>query len=106
MPRVFLGWINSTLNSPNCNIENQQGYDFRDKYLIKSEKGELYTACYYLLSHYAIENNLLMKYPLEHISIMETGIEVSKELQHGTNNNRILINKSTYKNLNELSKIL
>lgn len=36
-----------------------------------------------------------MNYPLEHLSILETGIEVSRELQHGIIDNKILVNKST-----------
>lgn len=80
-------------------------YKFRDVFLLKSKKGYEYTVGYYALSKYGIENNLMLKYPLEHISIMETGINVSKELQHGTNNNKILINKSTYDDLRELTNI-
>lgn len=84
---------------------NKIAYDFRDKYLLKSEKGEIYTIGYYLLSHYGIENDLVMRYPLEHLSIMETGIEISKGLQHNNNDDRVLINKSTYNDLKNLVAI-
>jgi len=80
-------------------------YDFRDQYLSKSEKGELYTKSYYLLSIYGIQNNLIMDYPLEHLSIMETGIEISKELQNGTNDNKILIDRAKYDDFKNLIRL-
>ena len=92
-------------SNQNTNINNQIAYDFRDNYLSKSEKGEIYTLGYYLLSNYAIENNLLMRNSLEHLSLMNLGIEVSYELQHGTNDNKILINRSIYNDCKDLVKI-
>ena len=80
-------------------------YNFRDNYLLNSQKGQLYTASYYILSEYGIENNLVMKYSMEHLSLMNTGIAVSRELQHGTNDSKILINKSTYDDLKNIVKI-
>lgn len=80
-------------------------YDFRDNYLLQSQKGKYYTAFYYLLSEYGIENNLMMKYPLEHIEILETGVEVSRKLQHGVSTNKILINHPAYTNLKNITKI-
>jgi len=84
--------------------ESEDLYDFRDNFLSKSEKGEVYTACYYLLSGYGIDNNLVMKHSMEHLSLMNTGIVVAQELQHGINN-KILINKDTYDNLKDIVKI-
>ncbi|MBU0528172.1 hypothetical protein KKF86_00210, partial [bacterium] len=60
---------------------------------------------YYFLSEYGIDNNLVMKHSLEHLSLMNLGIEVSRELQHGTNDNKILINKSTYDDCKNIVKI-
>ena len=85
----------------NANI----AYDFRDNYLVETRKGQAYTASYYLLSIYGIENNLLMKHSMEILSLMNTGIEVSQELQHGTNDNKILINKTIYDNCKNIVKI-
>ncbi len=93
--------INRFSSDRNSNI----AYDFRDNYLSHSDKGKIYTVLYYYLSYYSIENNIVMKYPLEHLAIIETGIEVSKELQNGINTNNILINKSTYDALKSISKI-
>lgn len=85
--------------------QTQAGYNFRDKFLVNSKKGNNYIASYYILSEYGIENNLVMKHSFEHLSLMNTGIEVSRELQHGTNANKILINRSTYNDLNDIVKI-
>lgn len=85
--------------------QTQTGYDFRDKFLANSKKGNNYIASYYILSEYGIDNNLVMKHSMEHLSLMNTGIEVSRELQHGTNANKILINRSTYNDLNDIVKI-
>lgn len=83
----------------------QHQYDFRDNYLSKSDKGDLYTKLYYILSIHGIQNNLIMNYPLEHISIMEKGIGISKELQYGTNDSKILFDKTTYDDCNNILKI-
>ena len=80
-------------------------YDFRDNYLLKSQKGQKYTLAYYLLSEYGIENNLAMKHSLEHLQLMNTGIELSQELQHGIDQNKILIDKSAYNDLKNITKI-
>jgi len=85
--------------------ESDTPHKFRDNYLAQSIKGIDYIYSYYILSDYGIENNLVMKYPLEHLSIMETGIEVSQELQHEMNQSKILINKSTYDDLKGLTKV-
>lgn len=80
-------------------------YDFRDNYLSKSKKGNGYITAYYILSNYSIENNLLMKYSSEHLSLMNTGLDFSRELQHSANDNQILINKSIYTDLKDIVKI-
>ena len=80
-------------------------YDFRDNYLSKSEKGEVYTACYYLLSTYGIKNNLVNKYYKEHIELLKTSTAIAYNLQHGTNNDRILIENEFANNLREMLNI-
>ena len=80
-------------------------YDFRDNYLSKSEKGEVYTACYYILSNYSIKNNLVNKYYKEHYELLKNSIEIAYDLQHGNNNNSILINKSTSDDLKDILKV-
>ena len=85
--------------------ESNTPYKFRDNYLAQSIKGIDYIYSYYILSDYGIENNLVMKHSLEHIKMMNTGIEISQALQHGLNNNKILINNSTYGGLKKLTKI-
>jgi len=82
-----------------------QPYDFRNNYLTKSDKGIDYIACYYILGTYGMENNLLMKYSIEHLSLMNLGLKISQELQHGNNDNQILINNSTYDDLKDFVKI-
>lgn len=80
-------------------------YDFRDNFLKNSEKGSDYIKYYYELSKYGIENNLVLNHPLEHISLINTGIAFSYDLQHGINDNKILINRSTYDDLKDIVKI-
>lgn len=46
-----------------------------------------------------------MRHSFEHLSLMNTGIDVARNLQHETNNNKILINKSTYDDLKDIVKI-
>ncbi len=87
------------------NSQKQTVYDFRDNFLAKSKKGHNYVASYYILSKYGIENNLVMRNSLEHLSLMNTGIAVAQELQFGINDNQILINRSTYDDLKEIVKI-
>jgi len=77
-------------------------YDFRDNFLENSEKGSDYIEYYYELSKYGIENNLVLNHPLEHISLINTGISFSYDLQHGSNDNQILINRSTYNDLKDI----
>ena len=91
-----IGINNSIVNS---------SYDFRDNYLSKSEKGEVYTACYYLLSKYGIENNLVGKYYKEHYDLLKSSIVIAHDLQHGNNNNQILINNDIADKLEEMLKI-
>ena len=95
----------SQIDNQQENYQKQTGYDFRDNFLAKSKKGNNYIASYYILSKYGIENNLIMKHSMEHLSLMNTGIAVSRELQHGTNDNQILINRSTYDDLKDLVTI-
>lgn len=80
-------------------------YDFRDNYLSKSYKGEVYTACYYLLSKYGIENDLVNKYHKEHYDLLKSGIEIAYDLQYGSNNNRILIDKLISDDLKNMLKV-
>jgi len=103
----FLAYIasnNPKISDGNSSSGTAELYKLRDNYLSNSEKGVSYIYSYYLLSGYGMENNLVMKYPLEHLAIMESGILVSKELQQG-NTNKILIKKSTYDDLKKISKI-
>ena len=97
-------WLEQLSDTPNPNTLDQS-YDFRDNYLQKSPKGEMYIASYYFLSKYGIENNLVMKHSLEHLSLMNLGLEVSQELQHGTNDDLVLINKSTYDDCKNILKV-
>ncbi|NHZ84582.1 MAG: hypothetical protein GWP19_01710 [Planctomycetia bacterium] len=104
----FILWLlgkDKDQKSDNNNSNIKDSYNFRDDYLHKSTKGIDYIYSYYLLSNYGIENDLVMRHSLEHLSLMNTGIEVSRELQHGTNNNKILINRSTYDDLKDIVKI-
>ncbi|NHZ84583.1 MAG: hypothetical protein GWP19_01715 [Planctomycetia bacterium] len=104
----FLQWVVYAQNPEtpkNKTTLIEDAYHFRDDFLLKSKKGFDYICSYYLLSNYGIDNNLVMKHSLEHLSLMNLGIEASQELQHGTNNNQILINRSTYDNLKDIVKI-
>lgn len=87
---------------PNYNSQSSDLYDFRNNYLAKSKKGTGYIVSYYSLSDYGINNNLVVKYYKEHLSLMNVGMELSKELQYGKNPNRILINNSTKQELSNL----
>lgn len=85
--------------------KSSKAYDFRDNYPSKSETGNGYIASYYILSNYGIENDLVMRHSLEHLSLMNAGIDIARNLQHGTNNNKILINRSIYDDCKDIVKI-
>ncbi len=85
--------------------ENEKQYDFRDNFLSKSEKGEVYTACYYLLSKYGIENNLINTYYKEHFELLKIGTSVAYSLQYGSSNDKILINRATSVALKDMLKV-
>lgn len=80
-------------------------YDFRDNFLLKSDKGKAYTASYYILSKYGIENNLVNKYYKEHYELLKSSMEVAYDLQYGSNNNRIIINKNIVDDLKDMLKV-
>ena len=98
--KIFMGASLDRDNDCTC-----KSYDFRDNYLSKSDKGEVYTACYYLLSRYGIENNLVNKYYKEHYEIFKSSTEIAYSLQHGNNTNLILINKSTSDALKDMLNV-
>jgi len=77
-------------------------YDFRDNFLGNSKKGIVYRNMYYELSKYGIENNLVNKYYKEHYDLLKNGIEIAYALQHGSNTNSIMINKSTRDDLKDM----
>jgi hypothetical protein len=79
-------------------------YDFRDNYLAKSDKGIEYIACYYILSEYGIENNLVNQYYKEHYELLKNSIGIAYDLQY-SNNNQILIKKETADNLKDILKV-
>ena len=101
----FIFYLFATKTGTNNQTQLSKGYNFRDEFLSKSGKGNSYIVSYYILSKYGISNNLVMKYSLEHLALMNLGLELSFEFQHGTNDNKILINKSTYDDLKSISKI-
>jgi len=82
-----------------------KSYDFRDNYLAKSDKGLDYIACYYILSKYGIENNLVNKYYKEHYELLKSSIGIAYDLQYSSNNNQVLINRSTADNLKDILKV-
>jgi len=88
----------------NRNIINSS-YDFRDNYLSRSEKGEVYTACYCLLSKYSIENNLVNKYHKEHYELVKSSVKIAYQLQHGSSNDQILIKNDIAEKLEDMLKI-
>ena len=96
-------------DNPNENVEDYGGmsitYDFRDKYLSKSDKGEVYTACYYLLSEYGIKNNLVSQYYKEHHDLLKSSILIANDLQHSQNNNQILIKNDFAEKLEDMLKV-
>ena len=83
----------------------QKSYDFRDNYLSKSKKGEVYTACYYLLSKYGIENNLVNKYYKEHHELIKSSIKIAFQVQHGSSNEQVLIKNDFAEKLDDMLKI-
>ena len=99
--------IGTFLPQPNSNLNADESklYNFRNNFLTKSTKGNEYIAAYYMLGRYGIENNLVNKYYIEHIELLKSSIEISNYLQHGSDNNRILINKSTRDSLIDLLKV-
>ncbi len=86
-------------------VNTSKSYDFRDNYLSKTDKGEVYTACYYLLSTYGIKNNLIGKYYKEHYDLLKSSIVIANDLQHGNNNNQVLINNDIAEKLDEMLKV-
>jgi hypothetical protein len=80
-------------------------YSFRDNYLSKTVKGKKYTKYYYELSKYGIKNNLVNKYPKEHLGLLIISIDIVQNLQHGSNNNRILINEQISDALKDMLKV-
>ena len=82
-----------------------KSYDFRDNYLSNSDKGQKYTEYYTDLSKYSISNNIIGEYYMEHILITPILINIARDMQYGTNQNQILINKSTYDDLKNIVKI-
>jgi len=102
----FIFWlIGDKKKSDDNNSNIKDSYSFRDNYLYKSEKGIDYIYSYYILSEYGIENNLVMRHSLEHLSLMNTGLAVAQELQHGINNSKILIDKPIYDDLQDIVEI-
>jgi hypothetical protein len=91
-------------DSHSCN-QLTKSYEFRDNYLSKSDKGEVYTVCYYFLSKYGVENNLVNEYHKEHYDLLKSSIEIAYDLQYGSNTNRILINKSTSDHLKDMLEV-
>jgi len=82
-----------------------KSYDFRDNYLAKSDKGKNYTNYYYEISKYGIGNNLVSKHLKEHRELIFKSVKIAYNLQHGNQNNQILIDKETYDDLKEMLAI-
>lgn len=91
-------------DSHNDNILSKH-YDFRDNYLANSDKGEVYIACYYILGQYGIENNLVNQYYKEHYELLQNSMQIAYDLQHGSNTNRILLNKKISDDLKDMLKV-
>jgi len=93
-------------NSQNYNnYVTQPSYDFRDNYMSKSVKGREYTEFYYALSKYGIKNNLVNKYPQEHLELLIISTAIAHNLQHGNNNEEVLIHDVTSDALNNMLKV-
>ncbi len=112
LDEAYLGCLLSGFSESNSNnsinvqsLDLSSSYKFRDDYLLKSGKGEVYTTCYYLLSKYGIENNLVNKYYKEHYELLKNSIAIAYDLQYGNDNNNILINKNTSDTLKDMLKI-
>ena len=82
-----------------------KSYDFRDNYLSNSDKGNLYIDYYQKLSIYSISNNIIGEYYMEHILLTPILINIARDMQYGTNPNKIFINKSIYDDLKNIIKI-
>lgn len=94
--------------SPSLSIESdniEDAYNFRDNFLRKSNKGNDYIISYYLLSQYGITNNLVTKYPHEHMALLKDGINISLELQNSRYDNKIIISYSDYENIKNITNI-
>ena len=76
--------------------------NFRDNYLLKSEKGNTYNNCYILLSNYAYNNNLVLAHPIKHLAAFNIGYEISQNLQYAQNDLMVLINFSDYMKFKEM----
>lgn len=87
------------------NYITQPLYDFRDNYLANSSKGKTYIKSYYELGKFGIKNNLINKYYLEYLELLLTSAFISQELQHGTNNDLILIDSKFADKLREMLTI-
>ena len=88
----------------NNNI-SKPSYDFRDNYLSKSEKGREYTKFYYELSKYGIKNNLINKYPKEHLELLITSTAIAHNLQYGNKNDKILIDLEISDKFKDMLKV-
>jgi hypothetical protein len=99
--RLHLDDIDLKCDKCHIDINNTDGNNF----ITKSEKGKDYIASYYALSEYGINNHIVSKHSLEHLSLMNSGIKIWYELQYGNNDNKIIINKSTYDDLKNIFKI-
>lgn len=81
----------------------EQSYDFRDDYLSKSSKGNIYINYYENLSEYSIENNIIGEYYKEHLLITPLCVSMAKNLQYGQNGEEIIVDNNSY---NELKNII
>lgn len=100
-----LGIADDSDNDTGHHNQLSKSYDFRDNYLTKSDKGLDYIFCYYIISKYGFENNLVNKYYKEHYELLQNSIEIAYDLQHGSNTNSIMINKSTRDDLKDMLKV-
>jgi len=92
--------------SPKYNkIVTQPLYNFRDNYLSKSNKGQEYTKYYYELSKYGIQNNLVNKYPLEHIELLLISTAIAQDLQNGASNDQVLIDNEFAEKIEDMLKV-
>ncbi len=86
-------------------VDSNSLYDFRDNYLQKSEKGEIYIASYYLLSEYGIKNNLVNKYPKEHLDLLRSSALIVNKLQNSSKSDEVLFKKEITDNIKSMLKV-